>query len=116
MSAPKLLDRLHARQAELVELERRSKNTPPPTSTDRQTERIRRLAQWVTPAELLAAYATVRPTLKRELSAGDLHELALTLCLAAKKTELDIYRPAREVCLRDIYEPTQRRNNASRTD
>jgi stress-induced morphogen len=67
--------------------------------SDRQTERIRRLAATVTAAELLAAHRTIKPTLKKQLSAIELHELALTLADAQKRENRlrrGENRPARE--------------------
>ncbi len=71
----------------------------PQTDSDRQTERIRRLAADISPAELLSAHRTIKPTLKKSLSAIDLHELALTLARADKREKSltsDANRPARE--------------------
>jgi stress-induced morphogen len=82
-----------------------SASTP---NADRQTERIRRLAATVTAAELLAAHRTIKPTLKKQLSATDLHELALTLAYADKRENRlrrAETRPARTFHPRDVYQP-----------
>jgi len=87
--------------------------------TDRQTERIRRLAAEATAAELLAAHRTIKPTLKKDLSAIDLHELALTLAIAAKREKSltsDEYRPAREFHPRDVYQPAKQAKEKATND
>jgi stress-induced morphogen len=74
-------------------------STQTAADSDRQTERIRRLAATVTAAELLAAHRTIKPTLKKQLSAIELHELALTLADAQKRENRlrrGENRPARE--------------------
>ncbi len=79
-----------------------------PHRPDRQTERIRRLAATVTAAELLAAHRKIKPTLRKDLSPIELHELALTLADAQKREKSltsDEYRPAREFHPRDVYQP-----------
>jgi hypothetical protein len=118
MSAPKLLDRLRAKQAELfapevVALEYSeparlrstdaakadSSSTPNASDSDRQTERIHRMAAEITPDELLSASTRIKPTLQKSLSETDLHELALTLAHADKREEsltIGATRPARE--------------------
>ncbi len=76
--------------------------------TDPQTERIRKLAADISPAELLAAHRTIKPTLKNGLSAIDLHELALTLACADKREKSRTSaatRPAREFYPADVYQP-----------
>jgi hypothetical protein len=76
--------------------------------TDPQTELIRRLAATVTAVELLAAHRTIKPALRKDLSAIDLHELALTLAIADKREKSltsDETRPAREFHPRDVYQP-----------
>ncbi len=76
--------------------------------TDRQTERIRRLAADVSPDELLAAYKSIKPALKKDLSATDLHELALTLADADKREKSltsAANRPARVFYPADVYQP-----------
>jgi hypothetical protein len=135
MSAPKLLDRFRAKQAENL-VAREYSDTPPippadglqrrgafimPTretlpayrahfeakaagastqaapDSDRQTERIRRLAATVTPDELLSARKRIKATLQKSLSETDLHELALTLAHAEKREKSlrsDETRPA----------------------
>ncbi len=77
-------------------------------NADRQTERIRRLAALVTAAELLAAHRTIKPSLRKDLSAIDLHELALTLAHAHKRENRlrsDATRPARTFYPADVYQP-----------
>jgi hypothetical protein len=134
MSALKMLDRLRAKQAENLAardpltpgevppadgLQRRNGFIMPTRETlpayaahfdakagseessppDRQT---------VTAAELLAAHRTIKPTLKKSLTAIDLHELALTLAIAAKREKSltsDETRPARVFHPRDVYQP-----------
>ncbi len=84
--------------------------------TDRQTERIRRLAATVTAAELLAAHRAIKPTLKKQLSAIDLHELALTLAHADKREKSltsDEYRPALTFYPRDVYQPEKAKGDAT---
>jgi hypothetical protein len=115
VSAPKLLDRLHAKQAELLELERRSRARKPQpvapawsTPGEAEADRIRRLAATVTPAELSSARKRIKPTLQKSLSETDLHELALTLATAAKREKSRPRaenRPAREFYPRDVYQP-----------
>jgi hypothetical protein len=70
--------------------------------------RLRKDAPLVTAAELLAAHRTIKPTLRKDLSVIDLHELALTLAHAHKRENRlrsDVYRPAREFYPRDVYQP-----------
>jgi hypothetical protein len=77
-------------------------------SASEKTERIRRLAATVTAAELLAAHRTIKPSLRKDLSAIDLHELALTLACADKREKSlasDETRPARVFYPRDVYQP-----------
>jgi hypothetical protein len=111
---PRVLESLARHKAEilqLLEIERRSRasapakvaragSTPP---ADRQTERIRRLAAIVTPEEERAAFKTIKPMLKKQMNAADLHELALTLAFGAKQPE-PMNRTAREVLARDLAE------------
>jgi len=81
---------------------------------DRQTERIRRLAATVTADELLSAHRKIKPTLKKDLSAIELHELALTLAHAEKRENRltsDANRPAREFHPRDVYQPENGKEN-----
>lgn len=111
---PPLLEELASHKAEilqLLELERRSKNTPPLTTADRQTERIRRLSANVTPAELLAAHRQIKPTLKKQLSADDLNELACTLAIAAKKNKPTGHRAACTFNAGEAYRTNQKENN-----
>jgi hypothetical protein len=85
-----------------------AKSTSTNVEVDRQTERIRRLAAIVTPAELLAAHRRIKPTLKKSLSAIDCHELALTLAAADKREKSRTSaatRPAREFYPADVYQP-----------
>jgi len=80
---------------------------PIETDSDRQTERIRKLAATVTAAEILAAHRTIKPALQKSLSKTDLHELALTLAVAQKREDRlrrDVYRPARTFHPRDVYQ------------
>jgi hypothetical protein len=84
------------------------KSTSTNVEVDPQTERIRRLAADVSPAELLAAHRTIKPTLKKQMDAADLHELALTLAIADKREKSltsAATRPAREFYPADVYQP-----------
>ncbi len=84
--------------------------------TDRQTERIRRLAAEVTADELLAAHRKIKPLLKAQLNRTDLHELALTLAHADKREKSltsDVYRPAREFYPADVYQPEKGKGEAT---
>jgi hypothetical protein len=150
MSAPKLLDRLRAIQAEKLVadvvarqysetrsrddveavdlLDRATKNG---RGGDRKSEEIkgnivtfekkpkcnseaaalRRLRkdapEIVTAAELLAAQKRIKPALRKELSAIDLNELALTLAIADKRDRertSDVYRPARDFHPATVYQ------------
>jgi hypothetical protein len=152
MSAPKLLDRLRAKQAESLAA-REYSETPPippadglirrgafimptretmpayrahfdakadgvstPLPRDPQTERIRRLAADISPAELLAAHRRIKPTLKNGLSAIDLNELALTLAHAdkcEKSRTSAATRPAREFYPADVYQPAKAKETAT---
>lgn len=92
------------------------KSTSTFVEVDRQTERIRRLAALVTANELLAAYKRIKPALRKELSATDLHELALTLAHADKRENRlrrDEYRPAREFYPADVYQPEKGKGEAT---
>ncbi len=85
-----------------------AKAVPANDETDRQTERIRRLAADISPAELLSAHRRIKPLLKAQLNRSDLHELALTLGAADKREKSrtsDANRPAREFYPRDVYQP-----------
>jgi hypothetical protein len=78
--------------------------------SERQTQRIRRLAATVTADELLSAHRTIKPALQKSLSKTDLRELALTLAAAQKRENRlrrDVYRPARTFYPRDVYEPSK---------
>jgi hypothetical protein len=55
-----------------------------------------------------AALRRIKPALRKDLSAIDLHELALTLAHADKREKSltsDVYRPARVFYPRDVYQP-----------
>jgi hypothetical protein len=119
MSAAKLLDRLRAIQAEKLVADvvarqySESKAVSANTETDRQAQRIRRLAATVTAAELLTALQKrIKPALRKELSATELLELALTLAYADKRDRertSDVYRPAREFYPATVYQPAKAR-------
>jgi hypothetical protein len=90
-----------------------SASTP---NADRQTERIRRLAADISPAELLAAHKRIKPTLKKSLSAIDCHELALTLAHADQRDReraSAATRRARELYPADVYQPEKGKGEAT---
>jgi hypothetical protein len=119
---PRVLESLARHKAEilqLLEIERRSRASEPAPiaragstpDEGRKAERIARLAALVTPAEERAAFKTIKPMLKKQMSAADLRELALTLAYGAKQTE-PTNRTAREVLTRDLYQPNQSANGS----
>jgi len=80
----------------------------PQSDSDRQAERIRRMAAEITPDELLSARKRIKPVLQKSLRETELLELALTLAHADKREESltqGANRPARVFYPRDVYQP-----------